>query len=356
METESRIKAFAKLGKLMQTYADKMAFSPSDFDNADLAELDLVVNNAAAANRWFTRENIIYAIKAISMNLDDKIIRQWVDSYPDSYFYPATIKNIGVVMAGNIPMVGFFDFFYVLMSGNRIIAKLSSDDYLLLPFFASVLIKNEPAIAEYIEFTRSQLKNADAYIATGSDNSARYFDYYFGKYPNIIRRNRCSAAVLTGNESDDELTLLASDIFLYFGLGCRNVSKIFIPKNYDLQRLLKSFEAFEMLKNHHTYFCNYEYNKAIYLINNTPHFDNGFLLLKEDASLFSPVAVLYYEYYNDPDELNLKIQSMSDKIQCLVSQNADIKHAVRIGSTQQPGLPDYADGVDVLKFIATIPD
>ncbi len=277
-----------------------------------------------------------------------------MNKYSLSSFNSEKTKTIGVVMAGNIPLVGFFDFFYIMMSGNIVNVKLSSQDKQLLPLLAFALIQLEPDFKNYYTFTERQLKDIDAIIATGSNNTSKYFEYYFGKYPNIIRKNRNSVAVLTGNETNAELKLLGNDIFLYFGFGCRNVSKLYIPVGYDLNKIFRAIEDKKEIINNHKYFNNYEYNKAIYLINQTLHLDNGFILLKEDMSLHSPVGTLYYEYFKNNEDLKNKLIQNKEKIQCIVTNHFDVADSIKIGNTQIPGLTDYPDGIDVMNFIFSL--
>ena len=221
-----------------------------------------------------------------------------------------------------------------------------------MPFISKILITIEPEFAGYIEFTEGQLKNIDAVIATGSNNSARYFEYYFGKYPNIIRKNRNSVAVLNGNENVNNLRLLGNDVFQYFGLGCRNVSKLFVPKGYKFDTFYESIFDFKDVVNNNKYANNYDYNKTVYLMSSNPTLlDNDFLLLKEDASYSSPIGVLFYEYYDDLNLLNQKLKSDKEQIQCVVSNSPEIKNSVLFGTAQCPQLSDYADGIDTMKFL-----
>jgi hypothetical protein len=354
MKPEIRIKAFAALGALLNHYLEKKK-SIADGMNEDFNnKLEAAVKMAGDHNSWFTGENISYSLMAIAKNLSEERLIQWAGHYAAELPEPPEPKTIGVVMAGNIPLVGFFDFFYVLMSGNNIQAKLSSQDKHLLPLLANALIEIESGFKDSIIFTDSQLKDIDAIIAAGSDNSSRYFEYYFGKYPNIIRKNRSSVAVLTGEESEEELKILGNDIFIYFGFGCRNVSKLYVPADYDLTKIFHAIEDRKEILNHNKYCNNYEYNKAIYLLNQIPHYDNGFLLLKEDNSLHSPIATLYYEYYSDPEKLKNHLKDNKEKLQCIVSNHFNFNDTVRIGYSQLPELEDYADGVDVMRFLASI--
>jgi hypothetical protein len=263
------------------------------------------------------------------------------------------MRTVAVVMAGNIPAVGFHDLLCVLISGNRLMARLSSNDKQLLPAICDMLVGIEPGFADRFSFTEEQISGFDAVIATGSNNTARYFNYYFGKYPHIIRKNRNGVAVLTGNETEKELKALGEDIFTYFGLGCRNVSKLFIPDGYDVKILLDALQVFEKAGDHHKYHNNYDYNKSIYLVNGDDHFDNGFLLLKEDASIASPVSVVYFERYSAIGKLNDLINGNLEDIQCVVSTDRKIHGAIPPGTTQHPKLWDYADGVDTMKFLVS---
>jgi len=255
-------------------------------------------------------------------------------------------------MAGNIPLVGFHDFLSVLISGNSVLVKLASNDKHFLPLIAKYLEYVEPSFNSKITFTEEKLTNFDAAIATGSNNTARYFDYYFGKYPNIIRKNRNSVAVITGNETENELKGLGEDIFRYFGLGCRSVSKLFVPKNYDFDNLFKAIYEYHDIINYAKYQNNYDYNKAVYLMSEFKLLENGFLMLKEDQSYASPIASLFYEYYDDLNQLTEKLDTDTEQIQCVVSNS--IENAIPFGKTQQPSLTDYADGVDTLAFLAQL--
>ncbi|MGB5463415.1 MAG: acyl-CoA reductase, partial [Aureibaculum sp.] len=263
-----------------------------------------------------------------------------------------TPKTIAVIMAGNIPLVGFHDFLSVLLSGNKVLVKQSSNDKHFLPLIAKYLEYIAPEFKGSIQFTEDKLTGFHATIATGSNNTARYFEYYFGKYPNIIRKNRNSVAVLTGNETKDELLGLAEDMLRYFGLGCRSVSKIYVPKNYDFDQLFKAIYPYGDIIHYKKYQNNYDYNKAVYLMSEFKLVENGFLMLKEDASYTSPIATVFYEFYNNLDHINQRLQNDAEMIQCVVS-NA-IENAVDFGKTQEPGLSDYADGVDTLAFLSNL--
>jgi len=342
MTLAQRIDAFNELGKLIRQGLD---------EKHEAFETEIV--KAKVHNPWFAPRFTRIALYAIADLLTKENLQKWVSAYPEEYFADSNIK-VGVIMAGNIPLVGFHDFLSVLISGKVFKGKLSSQDEHLLPFLAGKLIGIEPAFEHKIEFVPHLLKDFDAVIATGSNNSARYFDYYFGKYPHIIRHNRNSVAVLQGEETKEQLQLLADDIFLYFGLGCRSVSKIFVPAGYDVTLILDAFENYAFLHEHTKYFNNYEYNKSIYLINGTPHFDNGFCLLTENNAYASPVSVIYYEEYDDIDALSRRLMLENEQIQCIVGgDKLDFAHE-KFGNSQYPGLSEYADNEDVISFLGGI--
>jgi hypothetical protein len=334
MKLEDRISAFVKLGKRLNA-----------IDEVRWEELILSAKNE---NSWFTKETINSAFEGINGYLEEANLRKWTAAYNLTDVKP---KVVGVVMAGNLPLVGFHDFLAVLISGHSVLVKLSSKDRVLPLLIAEELIAIEPRFDSAIQF-EEQLKNFDAVIATGGDNSARYFHYYFGKYPNVIRKNRTSCAVLKGNESDQEIEALGNDIFNYFGLGCRNVSKIFVPKNYEIISLFPKWEKFNDVINHHKYHNNYDYQKSILLINGNHFFDTGFLLVEENQKLVSPISVLYYERYEDESDLALKILEAKDKIQCIVGKMTPA--SIPFGQAQSPMLWDYADQIDTLKFLKNL--
>jgi len=293
-------------------------------------------------NNWFTKESVVYALKGIASFLKEESLQKWASSY---HLIDKSDKRIGVIMAGNIPLVGFHDFMCVLLSGHGIMMKPSHQDNLLIKTVIKYLVEVEPAFANKIEIVE-RLNDADAFIGTGSDNSARYFKYYFGKKPNIIRQNRTSVGVITGKESKEDMQQLGKDIFTYYGLGCRNVSKIFVPKGYSFQFMLDSIQSFEEVGDHHKYRNNYDYNKSIYLVNRDPHFDNEFLLVKESEELVSPISVLFYQQYENEAHLQSLLSEKETKIQCIVGRDY-----IPFGKAQQPEVDDYADGIDTMKFL-----
>jgi len=351
VEIQKRINAFATLGDYFKTFGVGEESSVIDLTNNAYQNLVNEVDMADNYNAWFVKDNVEFMLFSLGKSLEKENLQKWIAGYnlKDADLFHT--KTIAVIMAGNIPAVGFHDFLSVLISGNKILAKLSSDDDRLLKAISDLLIDIEPKFAEYISFADGKVANFDAIIATGSGNTSRYFDYYFGKYPNIIRKNRNGVAVLNGNESESDFEALADDIFMYFGLGCRNVSKLFVPSNYDFKPMLDVFAKREAIRNHSKYFNNYEYNKAIYLVNSRPHYDSGNLMLTEDSSYASPVSVLYFEHYDDIESLNNKFLLDSESIQCVVSKDDKIKNRVDFGNSQHPQLWDCADGVDTMGFL-----
>ena len=307
-----------------------------------------IFDKAEQQNSWFTRANVIFAFKSWSEALSENNVQQWLSQYQ----LPQTTspKKILIIMAGNLPLVGLHDLLCVLVSGHKAIVKLSSNDCVLLPYLITQMKTFAPEWTEAVTFTDDKVTEYDAVIATGSDNTARYFEYYFGKKPHIIRKNRHSVAVLTGKETPEELFALGKDIFLYYGLGCRSVSKLFVPKGYDFNLLFQAIYPYKDIIQEQKYANNYDYNKAVYLMSLFQLLENGFLLLKEDEHYGSPIATLFYEYYTDVDSLKEKLTTDAEKIQCVVADNFTTEE-VAFGETQTPQLWDYADGVDTLNFL-----
>ncbi len=315
-------------------------------------ELDDVVRQANYKNNWFTPDNSLNALQAIANEfLTADKLTAWISQYPAE---PATPKSVGVVMAGNIPAVGFHDLLCVLMSGHKLLAKLSSQDFALIHYLIQKLKEINPAFDEWIE-EAERLNAAEAYIATGSNNTARYFEYYFAKKPHIIRKNRTSVGLLMGEESEDEFLKLSHDLSDYYGLGCRNVSTILVPEGYDFTPLLHALEPqASIYLNNHKYQNNYDYNKSIYLINAVPHLDNGYLLVTESDKLVSPISVLYYQTYQTQADASAWLSAHADQIQVVASAQGWYPGSVSFGQTQRPGLNDYADGVDTMAFLQTL--
>ncbi|MFN3802235.1 acyl-CoA reductase [Belliella pelovolcani] len=334
MELAERIHAFVQLGEKIKNLTSE------EFENLTWR----VENN----NSWFTPDHTKLALNGLASFLERSALEAWVEEYEiNDELAP---KEIGVLMAGNIPAVGFHDLLAVLITGHKAAVKLSSSDTILIKWLVNELIQIEDRFASLISF-EEMLKAKDAYIATGSDNSARYFNYYFGKYPSIIRKNRTSIATLKGDETVDDFVRLGNDIFQYYGLGCRNVSKLFIPNKQILQSMLDAMDGFQILSSNHKYINNYDYNKSIYLINGEDHLDNGFLILKESTDLVSPISVVYFELYDDLDTLKSHLKIIEDKIQCVLSSNAWFNESIPFGQAQCPKLDDYADGVDTVQFL-----
>lgn len=309
------------------------------------SELEQKIQLSVQHNAWFTEDSIKKMIEGISIMLEKNKLEKWLSGYK---IIDSTPRIISTIMAGNIPLVGFHDFLCVLITGNHLTAKLSNQDAHLLPHIAEKLIEFNEAFKERIHFV-DKLEKIDAIIATGSDNSARYFEHYFGKYPNIIRKNRTSIAILDGNESSKELQKLGDDIFQYYGLGCRNVSKLFVPDDYNFNHFFESIEEYSDVSNHNKYRNNYDYNKSIYLINKIKHLDNGFLLVTENKELVSPISVVFYETYTSLASLDETIKKHDNKIQCIVSNNNIV-----FGKAQQPEVWDYADNVDTIEFLLSL--
>lgn len=338
MNLEQRITAFVKLGQRITT------ISKSD--------LEILCDQTAQKNPWFTAPNVKLALDGISKFLSEDKLRGWTSNKEYS-LEPIKAKQVGVAMAGNIPLAGFHDFLSVLIAGHKLNAKLSSQDSVLITFLSEILQQEEPRFTALISF-QERLNGVDAVIATGSDNTSRYFEYYFRNIPHIIRKNRSSCAVIMGEEDASQLTNLGNDVFSYFGLGCRNVAKLFVPEQYSFIPLLDQWEGYKEVGNHHKYANNYDYQKSILLVNQIPFFDNGFVLLTENENLVSPISTLFFENYKNLDDLYSKLSQQKDKIQCITSANAWLKDSVQFGQAQYPEVWNYADNVDTLKFLSGI--
>ena len=309
---------------------------------SDEPEWTAAKEKAYLQNNWFIPSFIDLATKNIATEfLDQKTLDEWVRPYNFPTTQPQP-KTVGIVMASNIPLVGFHDFLAVLISGHKQRVRLSSSDDVLLKHLVAKLIEWDPEVASLVTFTEI-LKGSDAYIATGSNNTSRYFQYYFNKYPHIIRKNRTSVAVLDGSESPEHLDKLADDVYLFFGRGCRNVTKLYVPRNYDFAPLLEVFKKYNYLADHYKYKNNYDYQLALIILNKQYYMTNGSILLTEAASLFSPISRVNYEYYDSEPAVFEK-----DSLQCMVG-----KDNIPFGQAQQPGLCDYADGIDILQFLRT---
>ena len=336
MNQSERLTAFVALGHRLH------ALTPD--------EISTLAARARNQNAWFDAPSVAAALGGIGHLLAETPLRQWSARYPAE---PAAVRKIGVVMAGNIPMVGFHDLLCVLLSGHVLLAKLSADDTVLMTWLLEELTRLEPRFADFVQVL-PRLNAADAFIATGSDNTARYFEYYFGQRPHLIRRNRTSLAVLTGQETDAELARLGSDIFQYYGLGCRNVSKLFVPAGYNFVPLLDALQTCEGVLNHHKYNNNYDYNKSILLVNRVPHYDNGFFLITRDPKLVSPISMVYYAEYASEIDLVDQLTDVAGQTQCVVSAGGQFAGSLPFGQAQSPGVAEYADGVDIMEFLAQL--
>ncbi|WP_029036131.1 acyl-CoA reductase [Salinimicrobium xinjiangense] len=355
MTIEQRIEKLDSLGRFLNQFRrsgiEKDEAIPQN--EPFFSKLNEQIEAAVHYNGWFTKENVLFSLEQWAEALSRENLQQWTSGYD---LEDVTPKTVGIIMAGNIPLVGFHDFISVLISGHKVLVKQSSNDKLLLPVLADYLIAIAPEWEEKIEILpdskdgASKMTNFDAVIATGSNNTARYFEYYFAGKPSIIRKNRNSVAVLTGKETPEELSALAEDIFRYYGLGCRNVSKLYVPQVYDFNGFFEAIYHWNPIINQAKYANNYDYNKAVYLMSLFKLLENGFLILKEDTSLSSPIATLFYEKYEDLEKLKKELGSRSEEIQCIVGKDF-IENEVSFGNTQHPKLWDYADNVDTLEFL-----
>lgn len=312
-------------------------------------QLTHILTEIHHANQWFTPEYVQFALSQICQTLKE------VDIHQEQLksFYCTKPHRIAIIMAGNIPAVGFLDLLHTLITGNIAICKLSSNDKILIPFLIEIMKDELPQLNEAVFFSDDIIKNFDAVIASGSNNAARYFNYYFSKYPHIIRKNRNSIAILTGNESHEELQKLADDVFIYFGLGCRNVSALFVPEMYDFEPLITAFQKYHHISYHHKYMNNYDYYRAVFLLNYIPFYDGGFFLLTQHKSIQSPPAVIYYQHYQTVHQIKNFIHQHQNDIQCVVSFLPEIS-SIPAGTTQRTGLFDFADGINTLEFLKSL--
>lgn len=352
MTLETKKSKFVELGKFLSQFSSIENPSKNDVLGNDLF-FDECLNLIALSqshNGWYTPEQVCFAFQSWAKALTQEKLDQWLSAYN---FTDRQSKTVALILAGNIPLVGFHDFLSVLISGHNVLVKTSSNDQHLLPFIAKYLIHIAPEFKEKITFVEGKLENFDAVIATGSNNTARYFEYYFKDKPSIIRKNRNSVALLTGEETREQLEALGEDIFRYFGLGCRNVSKLFVPKNYSFDAFFEAIFKYKEVIEYEKYANNYDYNKAVFLMSNFKLLDNGFLTIKEDNGYSSPISSTFYEFYDNIDEVVKRLQDEEDKIQCIVSNNL-ISNSIPFGQTQSPELWDYADNVDTISFLLTI--
>lgn len=336
MNLTYRLQAFVSLGKFLQE-------NPERYDR--------ILTKVYQHNPWFTIENQKLALGSIiEFFLNEQKLNEWVALYPHLKESDQP-KEIGLILAGNIPLVGFHDFLCVLISGHIALVKCSDKDPYLLPFLAELLIELAPDLKNYIYFI-DRLDRYDAVIATGSNNSSRYFEHYFSSKPHIIRKNRQAVAFLSGRETEEDLLNVGKDVFTYFGLGCRNVSKIYVPKQYDFTLLLDQLHSFKEIILHNSYKNNFDYQSAIWLLNKVPHFMTGSVLVTEEKSISSKIATLHYEYYTSLSQLNENLSESLDEIQCVVGmeQLSGMK-VIPFGQAQTPTLSEYADGVDTMAFL-----
>ncbi|MCC6726497.1 MAG: acyl-CoA reductase [Saprospiraceae bacterium] len=338
MNIKERIIALSRLGEHL--------LQPDDY-------LDAIIHRTEYNNAWFTKENQRLAIQAIATKfLDKNKLEKWTATYPIAEAAP--MKTVGMVMAGNLPLVGFHDLVCTFVAGHKAKIKLSDKDRYLLPYLLQLLEKYTPGTGAYFEIVE-QLSGYDAVIATGSNNSARYFEAYFGKYPHIIRKNRNAVAVLDGSETADELLALGKDVFQFFGLGCRNVSKLYLPQGYHFQALMESLHEYNSLANHSKYRNNFDYNLALLMLNQVPYFNNGCIIVAENKAIASRIAMLHYEFYEDITSLVNELANRREEIQCIVAKPKLLSlPTIAFGKTQEPGLMEYPDGVDVMGWLINI--
>ncbi len=356
MNLQKRIDALARLGYFMRETAKPLpnpVFANLQEQNS-FDKLELEICQAKNYNGWFTENNVRQAIGSLGEAMTKEKLEEWAVRYGDKLINHEGRKQVGIVMAGNIPAVGFHDLLCVLLTGNNALAKMSSGDNRLIPALIQLLIAISPDFDDVASFTKDRLTGFEAIIATGSNNASRYFEFYFGKYPHIIRKNRNGVAVLTGRETSDELDGLSFDISAYYGLGCRNVTHLFVPEQYDFIPLLDTLSQNNQNTDNSHYFNNYEYHKAILLVNGTPHFDTGGLLLTENPAIPSSVSIVHYSTYHNIEQLSSYLKTLQDQIQCVVSNPEIIPHAIPMGTSQQPELWDYADGIDTIDFLLNI--
>ena len=359
MRLAERIDAFTRLGEILKAglhEADGITLSPESpgeilFQSAELLDL---VNEAGAENPWFTPYAIYHALTDTCRMLERDHLLDWTGRYDEAGLDRPSVRNIGTILAGNIPLAGFHDFLSILISGHHFTGKVSGKDGRLLPFLADKLASLQPAFGKRYSFVEEKFGRIDAIIATGSNNTSRYFEYYFGKYPHIFRKNRNGVAVLSGNETGDELTSLADDIFLYFGLGCRNVAKLYVPEGFDFNGFFPAMEKYTAVRDHHKYANNYLYRRSVFLMNQVKHLDNEFLLVCRDTRFTSPVSVLHYETYGDLAAVDRHLATYREDIQCVVTSAPVASPRISFGQSQHPLLWEYADNVDTLKFLSNL--
>lgn len=345
-------RSFIELGKFLSQFSENNTSKEQTVLHNDLFfdDFTALIKLSQSHNGWYTPEQVYFSIQSWAEALTEANLNQWLSAYNFQINEP---KNVALILAGNIPLVGFHDFMSVLITGHNVLVKTSSNDQHLLPFLAKYISAIDSELGSKITFVAGKLENFDAVIATGSTNTARYFEYYFKDKPSIIRKNRNSIAVLDGKETKEQLTALGEDIFRYFGLGCRNVSKIFVPEGYTFDAFFEAIFEYQDVIHYEKYANNYDYNKAVFLMSNFKLLDNGFLTIKEDKSHASPISSVFYEFYTDINDLQVRLQSENEQIQCIVS-NSLIENSIDFGETQKPKLWNYADNRDTISFLLTI--
>jgi hypothetical protein len=340
MNLDQHIQSLIKLGQQIV-----------QFDDSDLSN---IIHQAYVQNNWFDQDEMKHCLTAWSKQLTEENLIEWTSRY--DFSKKADPKNVGLILAGNIPLVGLHDIICVLLSGNKALVKLSSKDTFMIKFIIFSLYQIDEAYKERIEIVE-RLTDHDAIIATGSNNSSRYFEHYFDKYPNIIRKNRTSIALLDGKESKAQLEAMGNDIFRYFGLGCRNISKIYVPQDYKLDPIFEAVASFEPIMHNNKYKNNYDYNCTLLLMNQVKFLSNDFLMLKEDASFHAPTGTVHIERYTDQADLKAKIDAINlDTIQCISSDHIDGTNHIQLGQCQHPQLWDYADNIDTMEFLLGLKD
>ncbi|MFH6992597.1 acyl-CoA reductase [Flavobacterium sp. FlaQc-48] len=353
MTLETKKSVFVELGKFLSQFSEGKSVKKAGVlhNEAFFDDFEKLIHLSQSHNGWYTPEQVYFAIQSWAEALTEENIEKWLSQYAANSTTEKE-KTVALILAGNIPLVGFHDFLSVLITGNKALIKTSSNDQHLLPFLAKYLIAVDESLKDNVNFVEGKLENFDTVIATGSNNTARYFEYYFKDKPSIIRKNRNSVAVLNGKESHEELEALGEDIFRYFGLGCRNVSKLFVPKGYSFDAFFQAIFKYQDVIHYEKYANNYDYNKAVFLMSNFKLLDNGFLTLKEDPSYASPISSVFYEFYENIEDLQTRLKADAEQIQCIVSHDL-IQNSIPFGQTQNPQLWDYADNVDTITFLLT---
>lgn len=356
MTLYERINAFAKLSDFLTdlTTQKNTKITQKKLKN-ELEKFNTTLNKTTIHNPWFTKNFTLTQLNAIAQSTTKKNIENWILPYKNK-INKTKQKKIAVIMAGNIPLVGFHDIISTLITGHKIIIKPSSKDKILPKKITQILSIINPEFNKLIKFSEEKITNFDAIIATGSNNSARYFNYYFAKYPNIIRKNRNSIAIITGNENIKTLEQITDDIFIHFGLGCRNIAKIYVPEKYNFNKIFQATQKYKNIIKHNKYANNYTYNRTIYLMNNHKFLDNNFFIIKQQNSIPSPIAVIHFQYYKNTQKLKETIKNNINKIQCIVSEDKNIcENTTQPGKTQFPKLNDYEDNINTIDFLLKIP-